>query len=90
MLRPFAHPVECLRMLLRVVGSCCPKFETGQTFRCAKLTYSKSAVTGVACVLKGSEMKTSAEHGDFKVSLVMAKSPLIVKLISTDLTQLNL
>ena len=33
MLRPFEHPVACLRMLLRVVGSCCPKFDTGQTFR---------------------------------------------------------
>ena len=90
MLRPFAHPVACLRMLLRVVESCCPKSETGQTFRCAKLIYSNSAVTGVACVLKGSGMKTSVEHGNFKVPLVMAKSPLIVKLISTDLTQLNL
>ena len=30
MLRPFAHPVACLRMLLRVVGSCSLKFETGQ------------------------------------------------------------
>ena len=90
MLRPFGHPVACLRMLLRVVGSCCPKFETGQTFRRAKLTYSNPAVTGVACVLKGLGMKTSAEHGNFKVSLVMAKSPLIVKLISTDLSQLSL
>ena len=35
-------------------------------------------------------MKTSAEQGNFKVSLVMAKSPLIVKLISTDLTEINL
>ena len=90
MLRPFGHPVACLRMLLRVVGSCCPKFETGQTFRRAKLTYSNSTVTGVACVLKGLGMKTPAEHGNFKVSLVMAKSPLIVKLISTDLSQLSL
>ena len=30
MLRPFAHPVACLRMLLRVAGSCFLKFETGQ------------------------------------------------------------
>ena len=29
MLRPFAHPECC--MLLRVVMSCCAKFETGQT-----------------------------------------------------------
>ena len=28
MLRPFSHPVACI--LLRVVGSCCAKFETGQ------------------------------------------------------------
>ena len=90
MLRPFEHAVACLRMLLRVVGSCCPKFETGQTFRCAKLTYSNPAVTGVACVLKRFGMKMSAEHGNLKVSLVMAKSPLTVKLISTDLTQLSL
>ena len=90
MSRPFAHPVACLRMLSRVVESCCPTSENGQTFRCAKLTHSNSAVTGVACVLKGSGMKTSVEHGNFKVSLVMAESPLIVKLISTDLTQLNL
>ena len=34
-MRPFAHPVACLRMLLRVVGSCSLKFETGQTFRLA-------------------------------------------------------
>ena len=27
-LRPFAHPIACC---LRVVGSCCAKFETGQT-----------------------------------------------------------
>ena len=73
-----------------VGGSCCPKFETGQTFRCAKLTCSNSAVTGVACVLKWLGMKASAEYGNFKVSLVMAKSPMIVKLISTDLTQLSL
>ena len=33
MLRLFAHPVVCLRVLLRVVGSCSLKFETGQTFR---------------------------------------------------------
>ena len=32
MLRPFANPVACLRMLLVVVGSCSLKFETGQTF----------------------------------------------------------
>ena len=31
MLRPFAHPVACY-MLLCVVGSCCEKFETGETF----------------------------------------------------------
>ena len=31
MLRPFAHPVACC-MLLCVVGSCCEKFETGETF----------------------------------------------------------
>ena len=55
-----------------------------------KLTYSNPAVTGVACVLKRFGMKMSAEHGNFKVSLVMAKSPLTVKLISTDLTQLSL
>ena len=36
MLRLFAHPVVCLRVLLRVVGSCSLKFETGQTFRGAK------------------------------------------------------
>ena len=35
-------------------------------------------------------MKTSAEQRNFKVSLVMEKSPLIVKLISTDLTEINL
>ena len=29
MLRPFAHPIV---VLLRVVGSDCSKFETGQTF----------------------------------------------------------
>ena len=36
MLRPLAHPVACccnvVAMLLCVVGSCCTKFETGQTF----------------------------------------------------------
>ena len=37
MIHPFAaHPAACLRMLLRVVGSCSLKFETGQTFRRAK------------------------------------------------------
>ena len=30
MLRPFAHPVACCWMLLRV---CCAKFEAGQTFQ---------------------------------------------------------
>ena len=30
--RPFSHPVACCCMLLRGVGSCCAKFETGQTF----------------------------------------------------------
>ena len=32
MLCPFAHPVACCCMWLRVVGSCWAKFETGQTF----------------------------------------------------------
>ena len=32
MLRPFAHLVRCCCTLLRVVGSCCAKFETGQKF----------------------------------------------------------
>ena len=32
MLLPFAHPVECCCMLLRVAGRCCAKLETGQTF----------------------------------------------------------
>ena len=32
MLRPFAHPVACWCVLLRVGGSSCAKFETGQTF----------------------------------------------------------
>ena len=32
MLRPFAHPVAYCCTLSRVVGSCCAKFETGQTF----------------------------------------------------------
>ena len=32
MLRPFAHPVVCCCMSLRVVGSCWAKFESGQTF----------------------------------------------------------
>ena len=32
MSRPFAHPVACCCMWLRVVGSCWAKFETGQTF----------------------------------------------------------
>ena len=30
MLRPFAHSVACFSV--RVVGSCCANFETGQTF----------------------------------------------------------
>ena len=32
MLRPFANPVAFCCMLLRVVGSCCVKFESSQTF----------------------------------------------------------
>ena len=32
MLRLFAYSVACCCMLLRVVGSCCQKFETGKTF----------------------------------------------------------
>ena len=35
MLRPFAHPVACCYILLRVAGRCCAKFETGQTFESA-------------------------------------------------------
>ena len=31
-MHPFAHHVPLCRLLLRVVGSCCPKFETGETF----------------------------------------------------------
>ena len=36
MLRSFSHPVACRCMLLRVIRSCCAKFETGQTFRYAQ------------------------------------------------------
>ena len=32
MLSPFAHHVAYCCMLLRVIASCCAKFETGQTF----------------------------------------------------------
>ena len=32
MMRPFAHPVACCCMFLRVAGNCCAKFETSQTF----------------------------------------------------------
>ena len=42
MLRPFAHPVACCCMLLRIVRSCCAKFESGQTFSYVKNRPSKS------------------------------------------------
>ena len=36
MLRPFAHPLTHCCILLRVVGSCCVKFEPGQTLATCK------------------------------------------------------
>ena len=49
MLRPFAHPVACLRMLFRVVGSCSLKFETGQTFRRANGRNQPPKLLGQQC-----------------------------------------
>ena len=46
MLRPFPHPVECCCMLLRVVGSCCAKFETGQTFSHAQRNATTPSTVG--------------------------------------------
>ena len=36
MVRPSAHPAACCYMLLYYVGSCCAKFETGQTLNWSK------------------------------------------------------
>ena len=47
MLRSFSHPVACRCMLLRVIRSCCAKFETGQTFRYAQTDATAPNIVGL-------------------------------------------
>ena len=45
MLRPFAHPVACCC----VFGSCCAKFEIGQTVSCEQTDATTSNTVGQQC-----------------------------------------
>ena len=47
MLCSFSQPVACRCMLLRVIRSCCAKFETGQTFRYAQTDATTPNIVGL-------------------------------------------